>query len=76
MVQGIEQPRVARDGTDLPSARQVAFTLFPDADVPDNRITLSVMQWGHKFNLVIHVTYRASSLGRNNQTTSFNNFIH
>ena len=55
MVQGIEQPRVARDGTDLPSARQVAFTLFPDADVPDNRITLSVMQWGqfidHDFSL-------------------------
>ena len=36
MVQGIEPPRVAPGGTDLPSARQEASALFPDVDVPDN----------------------------------------
>jgi peroxidase len=46
---------VARGGTQLPSARKVASTLFPDVDIPDNRITQSVMQWGqfidHDFSL-------------------------
>ena len=55
MVKGTKQPRVAGGGTELQSARQVASALFPDVDVPDNRITLSVMQWGqfidHDFSL-------------------------
>ena len=44
---GVFEPRSRqRDGSPLPSARLVSTTLTGDADVSDNRFTLSVMQWG------------------------------
>ena len=46
---------MARDGTELPSSRLVAASVFPDADMPDSKVTLAVMQFGqfidHDFGL-------------------------
>ncbi|XP_012227189.1 peroxidase-like [Linepithema humile] len=43
---GIRAPSRSITGLDLPSARLVSYTLFPDTDVNDNLWTLAAMQYG------------------------------
>ena len=43
---GINEPRVASDGSPLPSARDVSLALAPDNNKPNRRYTLMVMQLG------------------------------
>lgn len=43
---GLNAPRVAVDGSPLPSAREVSLVLAPDRDQPNQRYTLMVMQLG------------------------------
>ncbi|KAK5650910.1 hypothetical protein RI129_001939 [Pyrocoelia pectoralis] len=43
---GISAPPVAKSGNELPLARVVSLTLFPDIKYIDPRFTLAVMQYG------------------------------
>lgn len=43
---GIEVPRVAYDGSDLPNARQISNQLLPDIPIADNKLTSMVMAFG------------------------------
>ncbi|XP_022248992.1 chorion peroxidase-like isoform X2 [Limulus polyphemus] len=42
---GLNEPRVASDGSPLPSAREVSVTASPDADLPHRSLTLLTMQF-------------------------------
>ncbi|CAN8025235.1 unnamed protein product, partial [Ixodes persulcatus] len=43
---GLQRPRIARNGRQLPSARKVSFTVHPQVIVPDTRSTHLSMQFG------------------------------
>ena len=43
---GINEPRIAIDGSPLPSARDVSLAMAPDNNKPNRRYTLMVMQLG------------------------------
>jgi len=43
---GIMEPRVAKSGSELPSARVVSYNIVPSSDVPSEINTRNVMQWG------------------------------
>ena len=46
MFLGIQEPRRASDGSDLPSARLVSFTVHREMDVPSNVFTHMLMLLG------------------------------
>jgi peroxidase len=43
---GVNSPRVAASGQELPSARLVSTQFATEADIPYENYTLLVMQWG------------------------------
>ncbi|CAL7938615.1 unnamed protein product [Xylocopa violacea] len=43
---GIRSPTVSITGENLPSARLLSYTLFPDVNIKDPKWTLAAMQWG------------------------------
>ena len=43
---GVWNPKVAKSGSDLPSARLVSINIIPDVDIPNDMDTNNVMQWG------------------------------
>ena len=43
---GVNSPRVAANGQDLPSARRISSQFATEADIPYENYTLLIMQWG------------------------------
>jgi len=43
---GVNSPRVASNGQDLPSARVISSQFATEADIPYDNYTLLIMQWG------------------------------
>lgn len=43
---GIHAPALSKSNRELPSARTVSFTLFPELKIPDRKWTLVAMQYG------------------------------
>jgi peroxidase len=57
---GISVPRVAADGSDLTSARQISTTVFDGYSVPKPNYTLAVMQFGQFINHDMEMTNQVS----------------
>jgi len=43
---GVNSPRVAANGQDLPAARVISSQFAAEADIPYENYTLLIMQWG------------------------------
>ena len=60
LLKGIHDPRVASDGSPLPTARQVSLAVLNDGFVPDLDRTLANMQFGQFINHDLQFTTQPS----------------